>query len=297
LRAWFSRFVQARLGKWKGLRGLARAVWLGDAAGLPEGMAALYREGGLLHLLALSGQHIASFWLVVRAALWAAAPLLVRSACGRWLFACAPALAASVGALFLCALNPGNEPMARATSMLLLFTLLRSRGLACSGAQLAASAAALLLLANPSRAASDSFCLSAIATAFLCVGFDKWGTGWRATLALCLAMPLLMLPVGAFFFATVAPMAPLNGLLLGGIWSLGWIPLGFAAPFLPDGVLCLLEGVWAGFAGMHETAREWVTAGYRPVPRPSLCEWALLQMAVCWSVFGNTHRVKTGSAL
>jgi len=49
----------------KGFKVFAIAVWTGQSNYLPEQLRDFYKEGGLLHILALSGQHVSALVLVL----------------------------------------------------------------------------------------------------------------------------------------------------------------------------------------------------------------------------------------
>jgi predicted membrane metal-binding protein len=285
-RAWLKRALPQ-----EGLFGLAIAVWLGDASCLPEGMARLYREGGLLHLLALSGQHVASLWLLVHAALALCAGWANQRARRRVLFWTLQTYLPLFAAAFLVILNPGNEPMARAAGMLLAFRFLRARGLSVRALQVACSSLALLLVFSPSRVASDSFALSGIATLLLCVWLENNPSRsiFATYFGLAWAMPVLLLPVSAFFFGQVAWTAPVNSWVVGWTWSLIWVPLGFLLPLLSpfEPVLAVLEIGWGWFAASNAWATPWVEWGFQPVWRPTWIETLALEGLCVACVLGR----------
>jgi competence protein ComEC len=289
-REWVRAAIDTRLARWPGLRALSLAVWLGETSTLPDGLALLYRQGGLLHLLALSGQHVAALWLIVAGVLASVAPFAVRFESARrayfWIGKGAPLL----GAAFLVWINPGNEPMARAAAMLAAIGILALRRLRATGLQLACTSVAVLIVLSPERLASDSFLLSAVATVFLCAWMldGKKVPGWRQYFSLSLVMPVLLLPISAFFFGQVALMAAPNALLVGWVWSVAWVPLGFAAPFLAAFFpLTLLEKGWTFFLETQTQFAPWIAAGYRAVPRPTWLETVAWEVLAVVCVFGG----------
>ncbi len=279
-----------------GMHGLALAVWLGETALLPPFWMPLYREGGLLHILALSGQHVVALLFLVHflgRMVWPfAAAYRVRRALGaaqRWL----PIAAAGV----LCVLNPFNQPIHRAAFLLVAGQVIASRGVRVSGLQLVASSVALALLCVPLRLGSDSFALSAVATG--CLFAATAGRGWKAFCFLNVAMPFLLLPATLFLFAKISPMAWVNGVLLAWIWGVFWIPLGFAvgilAAVLPVAGLASglagFEGLWNGFVMLHVYAGPSMAAGYRTTLRPTVFETVLLQVLVGILVGGAARQL------
>ncbi len=294
-RAWIER----ALPQWPGARGLALAVWLGETSGLPEGMARLYLEGGLLHLLALSGQHVASLWLLIHGSLSWGAGLANRHRWSRALYPFAHAYLPLVAAAILLVLNPGNQPMARAAGMLAAYRLLRVRGLRSGPIQLACTCLALLLVFSPERVASDSFLLSGLATVLLCAWIENAGQGSPVAtyVSLSWAMPVLLLPISAYFFGQVAWTAPVNGLVLGWTWSLLWVPWGFLAPVvgsLPGSAsgMAGAEQLWLWFAASNVSAGPWVAWGYQPVWRPNGWETLALEALCIALVFGARNALR-----
>lgn len=290
----FMSWVQTRLTRWPKVRGLSLAVWFGQTSELPAGFKQLYRESGLLHILALSGQHVASLCLVFNALLGFLARFAISHHTARTAYRIAGRSLPIAGALALWILNPANEPVARATAMLLAYSILSTIGLRVGALQIAASCSAILLLLSPERMASDSFLLSALATLYLCAWIsnaDPFAANWKQYLSLSLVMPILLLPACAFFFAKISPMAGVNGILVGWIWSLVWVPLGFLAPVLPSGLLDLSEWIWRGFCAAQDKVSFWMAWGYRSVLRPTWFEWLLAQSALTILVFGTRRKL------
>jgi predicted membrane metal-binding protein len=248
-------------------------------------MAVLYREGGLLHLLALSGAHLGSLWWLVRGILFLLAPWTNRSAFGRWLHRLMEQGLSGGLVAWLVWINPGNEPLERASFMFFFFHLLACRGKRVGALQLLGSCTALLVLAKPERLASDSFLLSVVATFFLFLWSAEAGEPMprlKNYLLGCAVLPIFLLPVSAFFFAKISLMAIPNGILLGWVWSLVWVPLGFLsgiAVAIPEcgRVFAGTEGVWQLFVWAQEAARPWMAWGYISVVRPTWWEVVLME--------------------
>lgn len=265
-RDWITR----RLAPYPGLRGLAVAVWTGDASGLPQTLRDLYREGGLLHLIALSGQHVGAL-----AGLLALGLKGLGGAAGlaRWGWGLRTALWLAgfqgvVAGVWLGVTGFGLPPLQRALAMAFALELVRWRGLHVGATQAVASAAALLLLWDPALAESPGFLLSCAGTWLL--------QKTRGYLAASLLMPLLMAPLGAFYFGRFSWLSPLYNLALGGLWGLVLIPAGFLLPWLPD--LPWAETLWEKGVAVHERVGETLGTGSLVVPRPSPVEVGLLVM-------------------
>jgi ComEC/Rec2-related protein len=279
----FERVLANSLAKWPGIRGLAKAVWLGETEELPEGMVERYREAGLAHLLALSGAHIVSLFLIVRVLLWMSAPILARWVMTRRLFPSLHSWSHLLGAILLAALNPTNEPMVRATVMVVVAHWLHGLRLSVTRSQWVASCAAILLLHSPERAASEGFLLSATATGILFLVLDEVSRERRLFYQyfwVCATMPVLLWPVTAFCFGKVSLLAPVSGLLMSGVWSFVWVPAAFLVlPLvlcLPcERVLVVLEAAWQWFAQWDVVFGVWMTKGYVPVVRPTWIEMGL----------------------
>lgn len=304
LRENWARSLEQVLAPFEGLRALSQAVWLGEAKALPGAMSQLYREGGLLHLLALSGAHIGSLWLLLQGGLALLAPWANRSAGSRVLFGFLHQGPVLLLAAWLTVLNPGNEPLARASTMFFFHRLLAWRGKQVSGIQLLCSSSAFLLLMRPERVASDSFLLSTAATFFLCVWImdDKKGNILSQYLSLSFALPLLLLPCGAFFFAKFPVMAAINGVLIGWLWTLIWVPLGFVVavaiwlpPFFFHAIFMGAEASWQGFVASQTAASPWIGWGYVSVLRPSWLELGCLETFLLLSLAGARRMLQRGA--
>lgn len=281
-RACWESFLRWALADTPGLRALALAVWLGDARELPKGFAESYRAGGILHVLALSGQHFVSLLLLFKALQWGLAPWACRR---RWLrrgLVAADSVLPLVAVLFLVGINPGNAPILRAGVLWGAVTCVRACGLVVGPVQMILSTIGILIVADPSSLAANSFLLSAAATAMLGWLLDaQTSQGWRLYVLVSLAMPVLVAPWVAFCFAKVSWLAPLHGLVWGGVWSLVWVPLGFLAPglaFLPAGNWA--DAAWGVFAESQRVLAPVFGWGYASVWRPTWVEmgaavWAL----------------------
>ncbi len=290
LRADWSLLLSRSLRPWPGLSGLSQAVWLGEAGALPGSMFQLYLEGGLLHLLALSGAHLGSLWLLLRLLLLPVAFFAVRVELGRALYQPIQNIPMLLLVVGLVGLNPGNEPLVRAATMFFIHAGLSLKGRRVPSSQLLGVSTAVLICLRPERLASDSFLLSTVATGLLCVWFidDKKSGYLEKYVSVSVAMPLLMVPWGAFLFAKVPWMAPFNGLVLGWIWGVLWVPVGFLAValsvFLPGAIgfplLAGLEATWQAFVSVQTRYNESISWGYVSVIRPTWCELMVLEALI-----------------
>ncbi len=296
LREAFRRWMQARLGPWPGLRGLALATWTGDAGGLPEPLRRLYLEGGLLHILALSGQHVAVLALLLGFFGRMMLPLVL--CCGpHWTtrFAGLGRTRFLLAAAVLAAASDGLAPLRRAFAMVVLWESLHRRRFHVGTMALIGGSAAAILILDPGLLGSPSFLLSVVATAFigrLIAGPNRFSSYARAAWV----MPVLTAPLSAHFFAKLAWLAPVANFLLGGLWGVVWLPLGFLAPLLgvcfPHSLANGAERLWSGFMAAHQTALQWGPFAYGAVIRPGALEaaaWiALLVISLLPLLAGRT---------
>jgi predicted membrane metal-binding protein len=283
----FRGAVHSSLGPWPGLRALSLATWTGDGGALPEELSKLYREGGLLHVLALSGQHVAV--LAVLLALFGRA-LVVAGA--RWY----PRAAARVARLFrerlilsallLALVSDGLAPLRRALVMVVGAHLLQRRRFHVGMLSLIAGSAAGLLLVDPGLLQSPSFCLSVAATALL-TRVGAGGGSFSGYVFLAWAMPLLTAPLSAHYFAKLSFLAPLWNFALVGLWSVLWLPLGFLAPLLglcfPSTLAPFAETAWTGFLDLNRRVSHLGPLAYGAVIRPWALEAALWEtlLVIC----------------
>lgn len=284
--------------------GMLRAVWTGDAAGVPPAVTRAYRALGLSHVVALSGQHVAGLGLWISLLLYAtSASLAVRGRFGEKIFG-ALALhgrrlvpAVSVGVLLLT--SGGSPSVLRTAAMVASSWALRYRGWRSVPLQVLGSSAALLLLWDPSLVASPGFFLSAGATACLVHALENPGWGaLKAYAIIAIAMPLLMWPMGAFFFGRLPIAAPLAGILVVWAWDLGIVPAGFLLPLviraLPEAArVSGLERIDEGLAWLeqwHAAALPVVERTSLVCPRPTLLEMICLELLLVWGAIALRER-------
>lgn len=234
-----------------GLAALSKAVWLADDQGFPAAFRTLYREGGLLHLLALSGQHVACLSLCL---------LFFAGGRGRFVV---PLFSAAL----LYATSLAAPSMGRTLGMAIAVTLLYWRRLGCSPLQLTASAVACLLVWDPSWLGQPGFFLSAACTLAL-VGAVRGGY-----LRVAFGMAVFAVPLSAYFFGKASLLSPLTNLLLAFFWN-GWLVVGFLAPIFP---FAWPEWLWWKFVAAHSWLDAPVHAAWIAVPRPSWPELVVIE--------------------
>jgi ComEC/Rec2-related protein len=298
-RGWFLERLRSQFAAHPGLLGLEVAVWTGDASGLPTTLQTFYLEGGLLAVLALSGQHVSALVLLVNALLWPGVRLM-----RQWFpnvglnrgWARVHRALPVAGATLLWVTSGGAPSVQRTWAMALAVWALRWRGLWASPIQVAISAVGILMVWDPAMVTSPSFFLSAGATTLTILMFDEVRPRrrWLLYLVSAAVMPILAIPLVAFFFARVSVMASLYNVLLSGIWDLILIPAAFLLPLViprqssgwSTVVLDALETTWGQFAEAHHTIAQ-LTHGpiYLACPRPTWVELVTLELAllVTWA--------------
>jgi len=295
-RGWRERAgaVRARWAGWlsvaargqRGLEALFRSTWLGETGGFPPCLEAFCREGGLLPLLALSGQHVA---------ILAGILILTWGRCVHglgllgWAWRGMGAAWVRLSLPFLSALalwaSSGDAPsMRRALAMTAAVLVLRARRFFVSPLQIACSSAACLLVAAPGLAVSPGFVLSVAGTLGL-VSLGSSGGGCRRALLLSLGMALFCWPLSAYYFGRVALFSPLSALTAGLVWSLVWIPAGLVLPAVlaaAPAVIALpaarvLERVWVAGVEAQCGLEALAGSGWIVSVRPTFPELLLVE--------------------
>lgn len=235
-------------------RGLVPGLVIGDVSQESESLAAAFRDTGLSHLTAVSGENLVFV-------LTAAMPV-ARLAGVRGRFLTLTGLAVVIGFTVLARPEPS---MVRASVMAVLGLLLAAVGRRARGIPLLCAGGTLLLLFDPWLARSYGFALSLAATAGLFVLAPGWqlaltdrGVPHRIaeSLACTAAAEAFCLPILVSFTAAITPLSlPANLLaefcvgpatVLGATALLGaavWLPLGRAMAWLAqwpaDGIVAV----------------------------------------------------------
>lgn len=269
---------------------LARAFLLGSRRGLPRDLNAAFRDAGLAHILAVSGQHVAIFLILLRLGL---APLLGAAGVFR-------AETVLLCMLPLLALVWGDTPpVLRALLMAGYLLGWRRRGGRPQATEALAFAGLCEFLWRPAALTTPGFLLSYLATLALIAGLPtaappqagfarlRWQAlaGLRASL-LCSAA---VLPVLLLQFQQLPLLGPLwnlpAGLLCAPALGLGWLALPFAG--LPGGTLIAQPAglALALLAGVAQLGGGPLALVLHPAPPPP-CVW------LAWSL--GLHRLVAG---
>ncbi|KAA9001128.1 ComEC family protein [Affinibrenneria salicis] len=149
-------------------RDILLALAFGEMKSVTDELRLLLQQTGTMHLMAISGLHIALAalfgWGAARAGQW----FLPVGAIGyRW-----PLLFSGLVAWIYVWLAGGNPPAVRAGLALSLWILLRLYGVRCTSWQIWLWCIALILLYDPLSVLSDSFWLSCLAVAALIFWFQ-----------------------------------------------------------------------------------------------------------------------------
>lgn len=265
-----------------GLQAWVRAVWCGDQHGLPLPLQELYRDGGLLHVLALSGQHV-GIAVLMSLGLWRVFLLIGQIKRLRYL-----ELALPIGvAMVLWLTGKGCPSIQRTLALTVVVVITRLCRWSCSPWQMGCSAIAFCLIWNPSLVAKPGFILSAGMAAVLVqiAMMSPWKRMWRQYLFITAVMPILAMPLTAFFFGEVAPLAPVANLLLSWLWGLVLIPVGFMLPLfaivLPESWISGLESFWWWVIDLHQIF-SWIRGSSQFSVRPTIVELLLIEIGLVW---------------
>ena len=254
---WFRSWLDCAFRDFPGLHGFEKVVWIGDRSELPESLTRFYREGGIVHFLALSGQRVAGLVILATAGL----SLLLRLALfSRFSRQAEPVyrelrrLLPLACATVLCLTGSGTAAVRRVLALAAVLFLVRIRRWHCSRLQMIGSSVACAVLWEPELVADVGYFLSVVATVVLVQVAQETRGRDRLVgyLLLSSLMPVLILPLSAFFFAKISTLASVHALLLGWLWDLLLIPVGFLCPLvvviLPASasraLLALLESAW-----------------------------------------------------
>ncbi len=250
---------------------IARAVVIGDRAGLPDDVEARLQAAGTYHVLAISGGNVAV--LVVSLSV----PLALLGLRGR-----VPALVALLGVVAYALVVSAEASVWRATSMAVLHLVGRALDQRGAPLHLVGVAAAGMLVVAPLDVASPAFLLTFLATVALLqlprVPARLWPrrTWLRWVVASCaasVAVELTLVPLAAGVFHRVGVAGPLLNLVavpvMGVVQLAGFV---VACPWTPDTV-ARAAGlvVHAGATALVESARlvEWLPWLTWRVPPPA----------------------------
>ena len=210
------RAVSERIGEMypSDAAGIMGAVLIGEKKDLPEDIRSLWRAGGILHMLAISGLHLSLIGMGIYRAL------------RKMRLPAAAAATAAVSVILLYTLLIGAPVSAvRASVMLALLLAAPLIGRTYDPLTALAAAAVLILMENPAYLFYSGFQMSAGAVLTIIL------LGRRGTLMRALFLYLWMLPLTAYYYYEIPLMGVLVNLL--------------AVPLLP---LLLLFGI-AGLFG------------------------------------------------
>lgn len=297
LLAAFEAWLDATFGKFSNVHAFQRAIWMGDLTSMPKQMARFYQEGGLLQILALSGQHVAGMVLIyghIFQTLLRGLHITTQPHYFRLVVRFLP----TICVLTLFVTSGGSASIRRTSMMIVAMLLLRTRRLRAGPMQLALSSVGLLIAWDPAFLLSTGFLLSAVTTVFLVQLLERRERRLEYYMFLSFTMPLLVLPLTAFFFSKAAWFSSMNQLLIGWIWELFLIPLGFCLPLLvllPEtGALLFLRAFERGFNWFSEAHTIWAplnTMTYRTVVRPNLLELFVVEFCLLVAALEIARRI------
>ncbi|WFO09480.1 DNA internalization-related competence protein ComEC/Rec2 [Edwardsiella ictaluri] len=231
-------------------RPLLLALLFGERGEITAESRTLLRQSGTLHLLAISGLHIALV-AVLAHGVWRALALLLPLHWQTPRPALALAVLAAWGYAWLAGIPP---PTLRAALMVTLYALWRWRGCQSTLRDVLTLALSLGLLSEPLLLLSSGFWLSVSAVALLLFWSAWQPLGDRLRRPCCaplrllhlqLGLLLLLSPLQLVLFHGISWTAPLANLVAVPLVSLGVMPLALAGLLLTLSGLSLAgEGAW-----------------------------------------------------
>nr|MCA6986112.1 ComEC family protein [Dickeya zeae] len=191
-------------------RSIILALAVGEMATVDDAVLDVLRQTGIMHLMAISGLHIALAallgWSLVRAVQYLLPAHRVGHRIPLWCGLCF--------AWVYVWLAGGNPPAVRAALALSCWTLIRLRGLSVSSWQVWLWCVAVILVSDPLSVLSDSFWLSALAVAALIFWYQwaplpphiqhAWRWVWLRGLHMQAGVTLLLMPLQVLIFHGVS---------------------------------------------------------------------------------------------
>lgn len=282
----FRDYLSSLMKGYPELRGIVWAVWTGETQGLNPELVSMYREGGLLPLVALSGQHV-SVWIILFRLLFLLLAKIVMSAkifrdyyrrLDLWL--------PLIGAAILTLTSQGAPSVLRTLAMAGAMVLLRMRKFISSPVQWVTASAALMIALEPGLLMGISFVLSVGAT-FLMVEISETQNVVSSVAKyffLSTVMAVLSAPMILFYFGQWSYLSPISTICFSWMWNLLIIPVGFLIPclgVLPDGicdsVLGFLEVGWKWLSDGQILGHYLIEKSFLAYPRPNIVETLCLQ--------------------
>lgn len=300
----FRGFLKTLLHPFPWLSGIVWAVWTGEVSGLDIKLVELYRAGGLLPLIALSGQHVSVLVVMIRLLLTFTPKVLMELREFRKFFRTFLLLLPvfSCGLLALTSLSAPS--VLRTLAMAMALCLLRFRKKHCSVLQLLCSSSAFLIVLDPSLICGVSFVLS-LGGSFLLLQIDPRedsSSSLRSYASNSILMPILSAPLILFYFSQWGYLSPICTLGISWLWNLVIIPIGFLTPvlgllpsFFSEPVLKVLDEGWRYLVEFQLRAGAQVERSLGVYPRPSAMEILVFGFGgVMFARFilkGSNHRV------
>jgi ComEC/Rec2-related protein len=283
----FRGFLRTRFEFYPNLQGIVWAVWTGDAQGLDPELIAMYREGGLLPLVALSGQHVGIWVLVFRALSGVVVRSLFFVRALRSFYRHLLVLFPVLGSLVLTISSAGTPSVLRTLAMALSVCLIRLRKGNAPTVQVVCSSAALLIAMDPGLLKGISFMLSLAGTYLLVsvMEVNNLKSAFQKYLWVSVVMSVLSSPLILFYFGRWSFLAPLCSIVLSWVWGLVIIPGGFLVPalvVLPSGLRVptfrLLDQGWKCLSQVQLVLAEGIHQTFFSYVRPTVWETFALQM-------------------
>lgn len=292
LGSWFRNVVDRSLNLTPELRAVVWAVWTGETFRLDPRLVDFYTEGGLLPLVALSGQHVGVFVSIVK---WLVTLLPQTWLQWSWMrrkFRFCLLILPLLSCAILAVTSFGCPSVIRTLAMAASLVLLRVRYRTCSSDQLLLASSALLIAWDPSLIEKASFILS-LNGAYLLMelsesgGFKKLFSGHVIESVL---MSFITVPMVLFYFGRWSYLAPVLNLVLSGLWTLLIIPVGFLTPLIflfpkvvSNPLLTSLDTGWHQVSEFHLIFQNWVSQSVLRGIRLSALEALLFQIsALCF---------------